>query len=106
MTDLFETKPKQVPITKQMVRDAYRKVKSNKGSAGVHGQNFIRFDENLPVQPVQDLEPDVGRQFLSPTRQGGDYSQGKRGRTEAGRTHHWRQDSAAGFAHVGVPNST
>ena len=47
MTDLFETKPKQVPITKQMVREAYRKVKSNKGSAGVDEQDFIRFDENL-----------------------------------------------------------
>ena len=47
MTDLFETKPKQVPITKQMVREAYRKVKRNKGSAGVDGQDFIRFDENL-----------------------------------------------------------
>ena len=47
MTDLFETKPKQVPITKEMVREAYRKVKSNKGSAGVDDQDFIKFDEDL-----------------------------------------------------------
>ena len=39
MTDLFETKSKPIPITKEMVRQAYRKVRSNKGSAGV--------DENL-----------------------------------------------------------
>ena len=35
MTDLFETKLKPIPITKEMVRAAYRHVKSNKGSAGV-----------------------------------------------------------------------
>jgi len=35
MTDLFETKSKPIPITKDMVREAYRKVKANKGSAGV-----------------------------------------------------------------------
>ena len=35
MTDLFETNPKPVPITKDMVREANRKVRLNKGSAGV-----------------------------------------------------------------------
>lgn len=47
MTDLFETQSKQVPVTKQMVKEAYRKVKGNKGSAGVDGQDFEKFEEDL-----------------------------------------------------------
>lgn len=47
MTDLFETQSRPVPITKEMVRAAYRKVKSNQGSAGVDGQDFTEFDKNL-----------------------------------------------------------
>jgi RNA-directed DNA polymerase len=47
MTELFETKSKPIPITKDMVREAYRKVKSNKGSAGVDELSLKQFDENL-----------------------------------------------------------
>ena len=47
MTDLFETKSKPIPITKDMVREAYRKVKANKGSAGVDEISLKQFDENL-----------------------------------------------------------
>lgn len=47
MNDLFETKSKPIPITKDMVRQAYRKVRSNKGSAGVDEVSLIEFDENL-----------------------------------------------------------
>jgi RNA-directed DNA polymerase len=47
MTDLFETKSKPIPITKQMVREAYRKVRINKGSAGVDEISLEKFDENL-----------------------------------------------------------
>ena len=47
MTDLFETKSKLIPITKEMVRQAYRKVRSNKGSAGVDEISLKQFDENL-----------------------------------------------------------
>ena len=47
MIDLFETKPKPVPITKDMVRVAYRKVQSNKGSAGVDEVSLDKFNENL-----------------------------------------------------------
>ena len=47
MTDLFETKSKPIPITKEMVRQAYRKVRSNKGSAGVDEISLKQFDENL-----------------------------------------------------------
>ncbi|PVD49280.1 group II intron reverse transcriptase/maturase [Terrimonas sp.] len=47
MTELFETKSKPVPITKDMVREAYRKVRSNKGSAGVDEVSLQTFDENV-----------------------------------------------------------
>lgn len=47
MKDLFETKSKPIPITKDMVREAYRKVRSNKGSAGVDEISLKQFDENL-----------------------------------------------------------
>ncbi len=47
MTDLFEAKSKPIPITKDMVREAYRKVKSNKGNAGVDEISLKQFDENL-----------------------------------------------------------
>ena len=47
MTDLFETKSKPVPVTKDMVREAYRKVRSNKGSAGVDQVSLQEFEGNL-----------------------------------------------------------
>jgi RNA-directed DNA polymerase len=47
MTDLFETTSKSIPITKEMVREAYRKVRSNKGSAGVDNIDLEKFNENL-----------------------------------------------------------
>ncbi len=47
MIDLFETKSKPIPITKDMVREAYRKVRSNKGSAGVDGVPLKQFGENV-----------------------------------------------------------
>jgi RNA-directed DNA polymerase len=47
MKDLFEPKSKPIPIAKDMVREAYRKVRSNKGSAGVGEVSLKHFDENL-----------------------------------------------------------
>lgn len=47
MTNLFETKHKPIPITKTMVKEAYRKVNSNKGSAGVDEVDLNKFKENL-----------------------------------------------------------
>ena len=44
--DLFETNPKPVPITKYMVREAYRKVRLNNGSSGVDEVSLKEFDEN------------------------------------------------------------
>ena len=44
---MFETKSTTVPITKQMVKEAYRKVKSNQGSSGVDKESLNEFEENL-----------------------------------------------------------
>lgn len=47
MTNLFTTESKSIPITKKMVKEAYRKVNSNKGSAGVDAESLEKFQENL-----------------------------------------------------------
>ena len=47
MINLFTTKSKPIPITKKMVKEAYRKVNSNKGSAGVDEESLKEFQENL-----------------------------------------------------------
>lgn len=47
MTNLFTTESKQIPITKKMVKEAYRKVNSNKGSAGIDKESLEKFQENL-----------------------------------------------------------
>ena len=47
MNLLFETESKTVPISKEMVRAAYRKVKSNQGSAGVDRESLEEFQQDL-----------------------------------------------------------
>jgi RNA-directed DNA polymerase len=47
MNLLFETESKTVPITKNMVKEAYRKVKSNQGSAGVDKESLEEFQADL-----------------------------------------------------------
>lgn len=42
MTDLFETTTKSIPITKDMVPEAYRKVRAKKGSAGVDNAGYVQ----------------------------------------------------------------
>ena len=44
---MFETKSTTVPITKQMVGEAYRKVKANHGSAGVDKESLEKFEADL-----------------------------------------------------------
>jgi RNA-directed DNA polymerase len=44
---MFETKLRTVPITTQMVKLAYRKVKSNKGGAGVDKESLEDFQRDL-----------------------------------------------------------
>jgi len=44
---MFETKSRTVPITKEMVKEAYRKVKANHGSAGVDKESIEEFEADL-----------------------------------------------------------
>jgi retron-type reverse transcriptase len=44
---MFGTKSTTVPITKEMVKEAYRKVKSNQGSAGVDKESLEVFQTDL-----------------------------------------------------------
>ena len=44
---IVEVASKGIPITKQMVWDSYKKVKSNKGSGGVDGKSLANYSENL-----------------------------------------------------------
>jgi RNA-directed DNA polymerase len=46
MIKMFETKLDSVPITKQMVWDAYLCVKRNKGSGGVDDESLMQFEKN------------------------------------------------------------
>lgn len=47
MNLLFETESKTVPITKEMVRKAYKKVKSNQGSAGIDKESLEMYQADL-----------------------------------------------------------
>lgn len=38
---------RSLPISKQMIWQAYRKVKANQGSAGIDGESMEQFEENL-----------------------------------------------------------
>jgi RNA-directed DNA polymerase len=44
---MFETRTSTVPITKEMVKAAYRKVKANQGSAGVDKESLEMYQEDL-----------------------------------------------------------
>ena len=44
---MFETRTSTVPITKEMVKAAYRKVKANHGAAGVDKESLEEFQEDL-----------------------------------------------------------
>jgi RNA-directed DNA polymerase len=43
---IFKEQTKSVPITKMMVWEAYKLVKSNKGSAGIDLQTLVGFEKN------------------------------------------------------------
>jgi len=47
MNELFETESKTVPITRDMVRKAYKKVRSNHGSAGVDKESLEMYQLDL-----------------------------------------------------------
>lgn len=68
-----QTKPYNIP--KRLIYEAYKRVKANKGSAGVDGQSLKDFDQRPHKQPLQALESNVIRQLLSATGQTGRNSQ-------------------------------
>jgi RNA-directed DNA polymerase len=47
MSRVSESKPKSFEISKRAVWEAYRRVKANKGGAGVDGESIAEFEENL-----------------------------------------------------------
>ena len=47
MRRIFEEKAKPLPISREMVWEAYKKVRSNKGSSGVDGQSIALFEVKL-----------------------------------------------------------
>ena len=42
-----ESKPKSFEISKRAVGEAWRRVKANKGAAGVDGESIAEFEEDL-----------------------------------------------------------
>ena len=44
---MFETRTSTVPITKEMVKAAYRKVKANDGAAGVDKESLEIYQKDL-----------------------------------------------------------
>ena len=44
---MSEPKPKSFEISKQAVWEAYRRVKANKGGAGVDGESMAEFEQDL-----------------------------------------------------------
>ena len=61
---------KSFAIPKQLVWEAWRQVKANKGAPGVDGQDLDEFEADLEGQPLQDLESDEFRDLASRRRSG------------------------------------
>ena len=53
---MSEPKPKSFEISKWAVWEAYRRVKANKGAAGVDEQSLSEFERDLKGEPLQALE--------------------------------------------------
>ena len=47
MSELFETESRTVPISKEMVRKAYKKVKANQGRAGIDNESLTKFQADI-----------------------------------------------------------
>jgi hypothetical protein len=59
---------KSIPISRLMVWEAYQKVRSNKGSAGIYAIGMQEFDAKPQETPLQTLESD-GIKLFPPTCQ-------------------------------------
>jgi RNA-directed DNA polymerase len=47
-----EPKPKSLEISKRAVWEAYRRVKANRGAAGVDEQSLAEFERDLKGEPL------------------------------------------------------
>ncbi len=59
------SKAKPFSISKRVVFEAYKRVKANKGAAGVDGESIADFEEGFKEQSLQDLESHVFGQLFS-----------------------------------------
>jgi hypothetical protein len=64
-----EPKPKSFEISRMAVWDAYRRVKENKGGAGVDGESIAEFEVDLPRRPTIPPDHDAGPDESDKTRQ-------------------------------------
>ncbi len=59
------SKAKPFSISKRVVFEAYKRVKANKGAAGVDGESIADFETRFEEQSLQDLESHVFGQLFS-----------------------------------------
>jgi len=74
-------------MAKKEVWEAYKRVKENKGAAGVDDQSIEDFEKRLKKNLYTDLESDVIGQLLSTTGEDGEDTKEKRWRKKTGNTH-------------------
>lgn len=61
-----EPRPKPFAISKQTIWEAYRRVKANRGAAGVDGESIAEVRRESERKPLQALEPDVSGTYFPP----------------------------------------
>ena len=59
--------PKPFEISKEMVAEAYRRVKANRGAAGIDGETIEEYERDLEGNLYQALESDVLGELLPAT---------------------------------------
>ena len=89
-------KSKQYEIPKRAVIEAYKRVKANKGSAGIDGMDFEKFEERLNNNLYKNLEPDEFGKLFSISSDGGRNTKEIRRNQTTRNTDYSRQDCTDG----------